>query len=92
MQSIVRRYNTVATGFYNVYRRFGTNLWSTPYEGYLLNITRVYFPKIAYQNNFEPEYTRTSNNAYIVLALIATTLVAARSTVQKEEARDEGHQ
>jgi hypothetical protein len=91
MIGITRRYNSVATAFYNFYRRFGTNYWSTPYDAYLINITRVYFPKLAYQNNFEPEYTRTSYNAYIALALIATTLVAARATVAKEEQANQGH-
>jgi hypothetical protein len=91
MIGITRRYNTVATTFYNYYRRFGTNYWSMPYETYLLNISRVYFPKIAYQNTFEPEYTRTNNHAYIVIALIATTLVAARQAVAEEKDNNKGH-
>lgn len=91
MIGITRRYNTVATAFYNYYRRLGTNCWSTPYEAYLLNITRIYFPKIAYQNTFEPEYTRTNNHAYIVIALIATTLIAARQAVGEEEVDNRGH-
>lgn len=92
MIGVTRRYNTLATAFYNFYRRFGTNFWSAPYESYLLNISRIYFPKIAYQNNFEPEYTRTSYNAYIVVALIASTLVAARQAVAAEEQATLGHQ
>jgi hypothetical protein len=91
MIGIARNYNALATAFYNFYRRFGPNYWSTPYEAYLLNISRVYFPKIAYQNNFEPEYTRTSYNAYLALALIAATLVAARQTVAEEERNNTGH-
>ncbi len=78
MIGITRRYNTVATTFYNYYRCLGTNFATMPYETYLLNISRVYFPKLAYQNNFEPEYTRTTNHAYLALALMATTFVAAR--------------
>lgn len=91
MIGITRRYNTVATAFYNYYHRFGPNFSSTPYEAYFLNISRVYFPKIAYQNTFEPEYTRTNNSAYIVIGLIATTLIAARQAVAEEEVNNKGH-
>jgi hypothetical protein len=91
MIGIARNYNTVATAFYNLHRRFGRDYWSTPCESYLLNITRTHFPKIAYENHFEPEYTRTNYNAYIVIALIATTLLAARRTVAEEESRNRGH-
>lgn len=91
MIGIARRYNSVATAFYNLYRRFGTNYWSTPYESYLLNVSRAYFPKIAYQNNFEPEYTRTSYNAYAVLALVVATLVASRQAVAQQEQANRGH-
>ncbi len=52
MQGILQRYNSLATTFYNLYRKFGTNLWIAPYNSYLFNITRVYFPKISYENNF----------------------------------------
>lgn len=92
MQGILQRYNSLATGFYNIYRRFGSNSSIAPYSVYLLNVTRLYFPKIAYENNFEPEYTRNSNHAYIVVALIATTLVAARQAVAEEEEKRRGHQ
>ena len=91
MIGIARRYNTVATAFYNFHCRFGRDYWSIPYESYILNITRTHFPKIAYQNHFEPEYTTTSYNAYIVIALIATTLVAARTTVAQQESKNRGH-
>jgi hypothetical protein len=92
MIGIIKRYDTVATAFYNFYRRLGTNCFATPYASYAINISRAYFPKIAYQNNFEPEYTRTSNNAYIVIALITATLVAARQAVAQQELATQGHQ
>lgn len=89
MQAVIRRYNTVATGFYNLYRKFGTNFPTMPYETYLFHITRVYFPKIAYQNNFEPEYTKTSYHGYLTVALIGFTLVAARQAVSEEESKQQ---
>ena len=91
MQVVLQRYNTIATGFYNFYKTFGTNFWLTPYLNYGINISRVYFPKIAYQNNFEPEYTKTSNHGYIVVALIASTLIASRVAVAQEEEKTQGH-
>lgn len=91
MQGVFHRYNSLASGFYNFYKSFGTNCWLTPYLSYGINISRVYFPRISYQNNFEPEYTRTSNHGYIVVALIATTLVASRLAVAQEEEKSQGH-
>lgn len=85
MQGVLQRYNSVGTAFYNVYRKFGTYSPLNQYTSYLFNITKLYFPKVSYENNFELEYTRNSSHGYIVVALIATTLVAARQAVAEEE-------
>jgi len=87
MQNITRNYNCVSTWFYNFYRRWGTNCPRMPYQAYLFNIATINLPKLAYEHNFEPEYTRPAvkYNAPIVLTMIGVTLVLARKTVEDEE-------
>ena len=86
MQGIRNRFNSLGTSFYNLYKcTFITNSL-TPYVQYGLNTVRTQFPKIAYQNTFEPEYTRplVKYNAPIVVGLILTTLWASRAAVAED--------
>jgi hypothetical protein len=94
MQGIVQRYNCWASCFYTQYRRFVTSSPVSPYLYYALNVTRTHFPKLAYQNNFEPEYTRplVKYNTAIVLSIVAFTLYASRKAVAEEEAKTAGNQ
>lgn len=85
MQNILYRYDRVATAFYNFHSQYFKNCSSIPYTTYALNISRVYFPKISYQNIYEPEYTspKVKHNAPIVVSLILFTLYLSRQTVEK---------
>ena len=58
MQAIRTRYNSWAVCFYNGYRKYITNFPTAPYEVYAFRMALTQFPKIAYQNPFEPAYTR----------------------------------
>jgi hypothetical protein len=85
MQGIRNNYNSLGISFYNFYKCYITNCPVTPYLSYSYNTARTHFPKLAYQNTFEPEYTRpvVKHNAPIVIALILTTLWASRVAVQE---------
>jgi hypothetical protein len=65
-----------------------------PYLSYAINTTRTTFPKISYQDPFEPEYTRPTvkHNGPIVIAMIAFTLWASREAVAEEEKGNVGKQ
>ena len=86
MQGIRNRYNSLGISFYNFYKTNVINSPISPYLQYGINTIRIQFPKIAYQNTFEPEYTRplVKYNVPIVLGLIFTTIWAARATVAEE--------
>ena len=86
MQAIRNRFNSLGTSFYNFYRCNFTNNPLTPYLQYSFNSVRTQFPKLAYQNTFEPEYTRplVRHNVPIVLGLILATLYASRVAVAEE--------
>jgi hypothetical protein len=83
MQGIFARYDRLATGFYGFYHKF---IAVSPYQTYVWNITRTHFPKLAYNNPFEPEYTRplVKYNAAIVLSLVALTILVTAKTVNEE--------
>jgi hypothetical protein len=89
MQGIRARYNTVAVCFYTFYRKFVTHCPTAPYRNYVIRNIFTTFPKLAYQNPFEPAYTRpeVKYNAPVVLTLIAFTLWASRKAVCEEEAK-----
>lgn len=90
MQGIRQRYNTLSVCFYNFYRRYVTNCSLTPYEVYAFRMIETRFPKLSYQNNFEPAYTcnTVKYNAPIVLSLIAFTVWASHQAVAEEEAQN----
>jgi hypothetical protein len=54
MQRIGKTYNSLGIAFYNVYKSTVANNPITPYLSYAYNTARIYFPKIAYQNPYEP--------------------------------------
>jgi hypothetical protein len=89
MQGIVARYDKLASGFYCFYRKFFTNCYRSPYQTYLFNVTRTHFPKLAYNNAFEPEYTRplVKYNAIIVLSMVTLTAFVTWKTVSDERAK-----
>lgn len=68
-------YNLINCGVFN----------STPYKyiSYGYNITKVYFPKVSYQNPYDPEYTKPSvkYNWIIVSGLIGFTFYATKAKV-----------
>jgi hypothetical protein len=78
-----KQYDLIARQFYNLYSCGIKNSAGWKYLTYGLNISRVYFPKVSYQNPFEPEYTRASirYNYLIVTGLIGFTLYATKSKV-----------
>ena len=92
MQNIAKNYDKFGRAFYNIYRGVFSNSPLQPYLVYGFNIARTHFPKIAYQNNFEPEYTtdKVKYNAPIVISIIAFTLYASRKAVaaEQEDSRD----
>jgi hypothetical protein len=86
MQEIRSRFNSLGISFYNLYKATFTNNPLRPYVQYSINTVRTQFPKIAYQNTFEPEYTKplVKHNVPIVLGLILTTIWASRVAVAEE--------
>ena len=87
MQAIRNRYHKWAVCFYDGYHKYFVNCSLTPYLSYDLNMTLTQFPKIAYQNPFEPAYTRpeVKYNAPIVGSMILFTLWYSRKTSCEEE-------
>ena len=87
MQNIIRNYDKAGRAFYNLYRLVFTNSPLTPYLTYAFNISKTHFPKLAYNNPYDPEYTtsKVKYNAPVVLSLIAFTLYASRKAVAAEE-------
>lgn len=83
MQGIRNRFNSLGSSFYNIYKSTFTNSPLSPYLQYGFNTVRTQFPKLAYQNSFEPEYTRPAvkYNVPIVLGLVFATLWASRAAV-----------
>lgn len=49
-----KQYNVIASTFYNLYACGIKNSTWMKYVSYGVNVTRVYFPKVSYQNTFEP--------------------------------------
>ena len=78
-----KQYNAIATTFYNLYGCGIKNSTWMKYASYGFNVSRVYFPKVSYQNTFEPEYTSPSvkYNYIIVGGLIALTYYATKTKV-----------
>ena len=87
MQNIAANYDKAGRAFYNLYRCLFTNCSTAPYVNYSMSLVRTQFPKLAYQNHFEPEYTtsKVKYNAPIVLTMVAFTLYASRKAVAAEE-------
>lgn len=87
MQAIRQRYNSLSVCFYNLYRSYVTNCPLTIYGSYAFRMAETHFPKLSYQNNFEPAYTRNTvkYNVPIVLSLIAVTVWASHQAVVEEE-------
>lgn len=86
MQAIRQRYNTLAVAFYNLYRGSITNCSTTPYAVYAFRMAQTYFPKISYNNIYEPAYTRPTvkYNVPIVAGLVLFTLWASHKTVAEQ--------
>lgn len=59
------------------------------YLSYGFNISKIYFPKVSYQNPFEPEYTKASvkYNWIIVSGLIGVTLYATKAKINSYYAK-----
>ncbi len=78
-----KQYDALARQFYNVVNCGFKNNTAMKYISYGFNVTKVYFPKVSYQNTFEPEYTRPSikYNYIIVTGLIGLTLYATKCKV-----------
>lgn len=77
-----KQYDSLAKLSYNVINStFKSAGWK--YLSYGFNISKVYFPKISYQNTFEPEYTKPSikYNYLIISGLIGLTLIATKAKV-----------
>lgn len=87
MQAIRNRYNCLAVAFYNIWSKTVTNCPLTPYTLYAFHSAMTKFPKIAYENPYEPAYTRpeVKYNAPVVISLIAFTLWYSRKAVADEE-------
>jgi hypothetical protein len=49
-----KQYDLIARQFYNLYLCGVKNNAAYKYISYGANITKVYFPKVSYQNPFEP--------------------------------------
>jgi hypothetical protein len=78
-----KQYDALARQFYNLYNCGVKNSVPMKYISYGFNISKVYFPKVSYQNNYEPEYTKRSvkYNYLIVSAIVGLTLVATKAKV-----------
>jgi len=87
MQAIRQRYNSWAICFYNSFHKYYTNCPTTPYLVYGYRMAVTHFPKISYQNSFEPAYTRpeVKYNAPVVVSMILFTLWCSRRAVAEEE-------
>jgi hypothetical protein len=85
MQNIIARYDRLATSFYGLYRGVFHNKLFSPYLYYAWNITRTHFPKLAYNNPYEPEYTRplVKYNAVLVLSIVTVTSFFISKTVNE---------
>jgi hypothetical protein len=79
MDQIARRYKLVATLFYDYSKCLVGNASYTRYLIYASEISTIYFPKLAYENQFEPEYTpwHVKYNAPIVLTIFGITIYLA---------------
>ena len=93
MQAIRSRYNNVSVAYYNLFRKYITNNPIQPYGVYAFRKVSTEFPKIAYQNPFEPAYTRAEvkYNAHIVVPMILLTLWYSRKVVAEEESKQVHH-
>lgn len=78
-----RQYDMMAKQFYNMYSCGFKNNTAMKYISYGYNITRVYFPKVSFQNTYEPEYIKPSikYNYLIITGLIGLTLLATKAKV-----------
>ena len=87
MQAIRNRYNCLAVAFYNIWTHSVTKGPVAPYASYAFKTAFTQSPKIAYENPYEPAYTRPEvrYNAPIVVSLIALTLWYSRKAVCEEE-------
>lgn len=78
-----KQYDAIARQSYNLINCGIRNNTAFKYISYGFNITKVYFPKVSYQNQFEPEYTAPSikYNYLIVSAIIGFTLYATKTKI-----------
>jgi len=78
-----KQYDAIARQSYNLINCGIRNNTAFKYIYYGFNITKVYFPKVSYQNQFEPEYTAPSikYNYLIVSAIIGFTIYATKTKI-----------
>lgn len=78
-----KQYDAIARKSYDLINCGIKNNAAFKYISYGFNITKVYFPKVSYQNPYEPEYTKPSvkYNWIVVSGLIGLTLYATKSKV-----------
>ena len=78
-----KQYDALARASYNMINCWVRQSAATKYLSYGFNISKVYFPKVSYQNTYEPEYPKPSvkYNWVIVSGLIGITLYATKSKI-----------
>ncbi len=78
-----KQYDAMARQFYNLVNCGVRNNTAFKYISYGYNISRVYFPKVSYQNPYESEYTKPTikYNYIIIYGLIGLTLLATKAKV-----------
>ncbi len=78
-----KQYDAIAKQFYNLVNCGVRNNSAFKYISYGYNITRVYFPKVSYQNPYESEYTKPTvkYNYIIISGLVGLTLLATKAKV-----------
>ena len=78
-----KQYDALTKASYDLVNCWVRKSAPTKYLTYAFNISKVYFPKVSYQNPYEPEYTKASvkYNWIVVSGLIGFTLYATKAKV-----------
>jgi hypothetical protein len=78
-----KQYDAIARTSYDLINCWVRRNSFTQYLSYGFNMGKVYFPKISYQNPYEPEYTKASvkYSWVVVSGLIGFTLYATKSKI-----------
>lgn len=79
-------YNNISKQAYNLYQGLYVQRGIREYFSYGTYLTTACLPKLTYQNNYEPEYTKQTvqYNIPIVFAMFGTTLFLIQQNKNKK--------